>query len=146
MIWLSLQNQLGPEEIKTLEEYINNELQLLFTEMQKHDVKRLIGSSGSFDTIAAMIAAEEHPHLDLSKTTSYKIDLNLFNTLHQRYLNSSIEERLKMKKMEPHRVEMIVLASAFIQFTINKLSLTEVYQCNYALKEGAIYQILNKKI
>ena len=38
-----------------------------------------------------------------------------------------------------------VLASLFIQYTIKKLNLKKVYQCNYALKEGAIYQILNQK-
>ncbi len=134
------------EEIHKLEEYISNELELLFAEIKKHKIVRLVGSSGSFDTIAAMIAVEEHPHLDLTKTTSYKIEKNLFERLHQKYLNSTIEERLKMKKMESHRAEMIVLASSFIKFTIEKLNIQEVFQCNYALKEGAIYQILNNKI
>ncbi len=133
-------------EISKLESYITKELELLFTEIKKHKVDRLIGSSGSFDTIAAMIAAEEHPHLDMTKTTSYKIELDFFEKLHQRYLSSTLEERLKMKKMESHRAEMIVLASIFIKFTIEKLHIKEVFQCNYALKEGAIYQILNKII
>ena len=135
-----------PDEISNLEAYISKELELLFTEIQKHKVDRLIGSSGSFDTIAAMIAVEEHPHLDMTKTTSYKIEMDLFEKLHQKYLSSTLEERLKMKKMESHRAEMIVLASIFIKFTIEKLNIKEVFQCNYALKEGAIYQILNKKI
>ncbi len=134
------------DEISNLEAYISKELELLFTEIKKHKVDRLIGSSGSFDTIAAMIAVEEHPHLDMTKTTSYKIEMDLFEKLHQKYLSSTLEERLKMKKMESHRAEMIVLASIFIKFTIEKLNIKEVFQCNYALKEGAIYQILNKKI
>ncbi len=133
------------EEIKNLENYITNELDLLFAEIKKHKIARLVGSSGSFDTIAAMIAVIEHPHLDLTKTTSYKIEMDLFEKLHQKYLNSTLEERLNMKKMESHRAEMIVLASIFIKFTIEKLNIQEVFQCNYALKEGAIYQILNKK-
>jgi len=134
------------DEIKKLEDYITNELALLFTEIKKHEIKCLVGSSGSFDTIAAMIAVEEHPHLDLTKTTSYKIEMDLFEKLHQKYLASTLEERLNMKKMESHRAEMIVLASQFIKFTIEKLKIKEVFQCNYALKEGAIYQILNNKI
>ncbi len=134
------------EETQKLEDYITDELQLLFAEIKNHKIARLVGSSGSFDTIAAMIAVEEHPHLDLTKTTSYKIEMDLFEKLHQKYLTSTIDERLNMKKMESHRAEMIVLASAFIKFTIEKLNIKEVFQCNYALKEGAIYQILNKKI
>lgn len=133
-------------EINKLEKHVNEELTLLFGEMNKHQVSTLIGSSGSFDTIATMVAAEEHPHLDMSKLTSYKIERKLLDKLHQRYLNSTIEQRLLMNRMDPHRVEMIVLASIFIQYIINKLNLTNLYQCSYALKEGAIYQILNKRL
>ncbi|TLX77612.1 phosphatase [Labilibacter sediminis] len=133
-------------EIEQLETYVTNELNTLFKEMAKHDIVTLVGSSGSFDTIAAMIAAEEHPHLDMGKLTSYPIALDLFYSLHNKYLNSTIEQRMKMKRMDPHRVEMIVLASIFIKFTIEKFNLTHLYQCNYALKEGAIHQILNNKM
>lgn len=133
-------------EVIELEGYVRNKLNILFEEMKMHEISVLIGSSGSFDTIAAMIAAEEHPHLDMSKLTSYPIALNLFNKLHNKYLNSTIEERLNMKRMDPHRVEMIVLASIFIKFIIEKFNLKKLYQCSYALKEGAIYQILNGKL
>ncbi len=133
-------------EIEKLKQYVEEELKLLFNTMKIHEVNTLIGSSGSFDTIAAMIAVDEHPHLDMSKITSYKIGLNLFEKLHQKYLISTLDERMKMKKMDPTRVEMIVLASIFIDFIIKKFNIANVFQCNYALKEGAIYQVLNDKI
>jgi len=129
-------------EIEYLNSYAEQELVLLFEEMKKHQIKTLIGSSGSFDTLAAMIAAEEHPHLDMSKLTNYEIDYNLYLRLHKRYLKSTVNERLKMKKMEPHRVEMMVLTSLFINFVIEKYKFDKIFQCAYALKEGAIYQIL----
>ncbi len=131
------------KEVAHVERLISENLGLLFSELKNHQISTLIGSSGSFDTIAAMIAAEEHPYLDMSKLTSYQISSKHFIRLHQKYINSNIDERLKMKRMDPHRVEMIVLASIFIKFMIEHLALDHFYQCNYALKEGAIYQILN---
>ncbi|MGQ1787034.1 MULTISPECIES: Ppx/GppA phosphatase family protein [unclassified Saccharicrinis] len=133
-------------EVKHVKEIIAENLGLLFDELKKHEICKLIGSSGSFDTIAAMIAAVEHPYLDMSKLTSYQINKEHFEHLHAKYLNSNIQERLKMKRMDPHRVEMIVLATIFIKFMVEHLRLNELYQCNYALKEGAIYQILNHKL
>ncbi len=133
-------------EVKHVEKLITENLTLLFNELKNHNISTLIGSSGSFDTIANMIAAVEHPYLDMSKLTSYKINKAHFEHLHSKYINSSITERLSMKRMDPHRVEMIVLASIFIKFMVEQLQLTEFYQCNYALKEGAIYQILNNKL
>ncbi len=132
-----------PDEIEKTEQYITGQIDLLFEEMSKHKIDTLIGSSGSFDTIAAMIASEEHPHLNIRKVTNYEIDLSLYKKLHQKYLQSTYAERMAMKKMDPSRVDMIVLASLFIQLTIKKFNLTKVYQCAYALKEGAIFQILN---
>jgi len=133
-------------EILFIESYVTKKLEILFEEMKKHEVSTLIGSSGSFDTIATMISAVEHPHLDMSKITSYPIAFNLFNKLHNKYLNSTIDKRMNMKGMDPHRIDMIVLASIFIKLIFDKFKFKELYQCNYALKEGAIYQILNKKL
>ena len=133
-------------EIELTQQMITGKLGLLFDELKKHEITTFIGSSGSFDTIAAMVAAEVHPSLDMSKLTSYAITDNDFEYLHQRYLNSTIEERLNMKRMDPHRVEMIVLASIFIKLILEHLQLNKLYQCNYALKEGAIHQILNNQL
>ncbi|GAF04912.1 Ppx/GppA phosphatase family protein [Saccharicrinis fermentans] len=133
------------EEIKHAEEIIAHKIAPLLQELQHHQISKLIGSSGSFDTMAAMIAAVEHPLLDMSKLTSYQISKPHFENLHRQYLQSSIQQRLKMKRMDPDRVEMIVLASIFIKFMLDHLSLDELFQCSYALKEGAIYQIINNK-
>ncbi len=133
-------------EVEHVKELIEEKLGLLFNELKKHDIETLIGSSGSFDTVAAMVAAIEHPYLDMKKISSYSIKTEHFNSLHLRYLNSTINERLNMKRMDPHRVEMIVLASIFIKYIVDHLNLKQFYQCNFALKEGAIYQILNNKL
>ncbi len=144
--YLNPSDPIKQEEIEKTEQYITNHIELLFEEMNNHEIDTLIGSSGSFDTIAAMIAAEEHPHLDMFKITNYEIDLNLYEKLHQKYLNSTLEERMNMKRMDPTRVDMIVLASVIIQYTIKKFNMSKVYQCAFALKEGAIYQILNHSL
>jgi exopolyphosphatase/guanosine-5'-triphosphate,3'-diphosphate pyrophosphatase len=131
-----------PQEIETIEAYFKQELKLLFDAIKHHKVKTLIGSSGSFDTIAAMIAAQHHPYLDMTKVTSYRIGLEQFNALHAIFIASTIKERSHMPCMDPARIEMIVLASLFISFVIRKCGIKDVWQTSFALKEGAIYQII----
>jgi exopolyphosphatase / guanosine-5'-triphosphate,3'-diphosphate pyrophosphatase len=131
-----------PQEIETIEAYFKQELKLLFDAIKHHKVKILIGSSGSFDTIAAMIAAQYHPHLDMTKVTSYRIGLEQFNVLHAAFIASTVKERSHMPCMDPARIEMIVLASLFINFVIRKCGIKDVWQTSFALKEGAIYQII----
>ncbi|SMO66840.1 exopolyphosphatase / guanosine-5'-triphosphate,3'-diphosphate pyrophosphatase [Saccharicrinis carchari] len=131
------------EQVNTM---ILDSLEPLFYQLKQQPIGALVGSSGSFDIIAAMVAAHVHPHLTMSKLTSYKIMKTDFEALNATFLNTTIEERLKLEAMDVDRVEVIVLASVFIKFMVNHLGLNHFYQCNYALKEGAIYQILNNKL
>ncbi len=134
------------DEIKDIEAYIKDELQLLYTALSKYPTQILIGSSGSFDTISGMIAAIHHPHMDMKKVMTYKIPIELAKKQHSIFLKSTAEERKNMKRMDLHRVEMIVLASIFINFIVEEFKIEEIWQCGFALKEGTIHQILNKQL
>ncbi len=135
-----------PAEVKAIEGYIRAELAPLYEAIHQYPVNMLIGSSGSFDTIAAMIAAVHHPHLDIEQTSNYFIPIASFEELHRKLLASTAEQRLAMKSIDPHRVDMIVLASIFINFVIREMRIAQLQQCNFALKEGVIFQIINNQI
>ncbi len=137
-------NPITNEEINSIEEYLEIELQLLFEAIKGYSIKRLVGSSGSFDTLAAVIAHKYHPHFDALKSTSFNIGVDRFRELHSLFVKSTIEERRVLKGMDMQRLELIVLGSLFINFVVNRLSLTEMYQVSFALKEGAIFQLINQ--
>lgn len=137
---------LTKEEVKKVETHIRTELRPLFTALQQYSIDTLIGASGSFDTVAAMTAAIQHPHLDITQATSYRIQLFYFKELYQKLLKSSYKERLNMNKMAIHRVDTIVIAVIFINFILRELSIEELWQCSFALKEGSIYQIINNQL
>ncbi|TRX72288.1 phosphatase [Carboxylicivirga sp. M1479] len=137
---------ISQKEIREVESYIKTELDLLYKALEKYPTTTLIGSSGSFDTISNMIAAKHHPFLDMKKVTTYHIPLAYAKEMHQKFLSSSIEERRNMQRMDLHRVEMIVLASIFINFIVDEFQIEEIWQCGFALKEGTILQILNNQL
>ncbi|WP_430810660.1 MULTISPECIES: phosphatase [unclassified Carboxylicivirga] len=139
-------NPIKQEEIDAVEQYIKSELTLLYEALSKFPCSTLIGSSGSFDTLAAMLAGVHHPHLDMEKVMTYRILIDSAQALHEQFLRSTTEERLNMKRLDSHRVDMIVLASIFINFIVNEFNIKEIWQCAFALKEGTIYQIVNKQL
>ncbi len=134
------------DEIKNLERYFRKELEMLFETMQQYSVETLIGASGSFDTMAAMIAAEHHPHIDIMLSTTYFIPVEHFFDWNRKLLRSNYKERLSMKKMAIHRVDTIVLAGIFINFILRELKIKEIWQCSFALKEGTIFQIIHDQL
>ncbi|WP_439181656.1 Ppx/GppA phosphatase family protein [Carboxylicivirga taeanensis] len=134
------------QEIETVENYIKEELSLLYKAIAEYPTSTLIGSSGSFDTISSMIAAIHHPHLDMSKVMTYQISMSHAKDMHTRLVTSTAQERKNMERMDLHRVEMIVLASIFINFIVKEFDIKEIWQCGFALKEGTILQLLNNEL
>ena len=135
------------EEIEFISNYLEERLSDLFEEFSKHKINTLVGASGSFETIAAMIRADD-PNFE-SETgvvpESVNIDLTDFENLYQKLINSTLKERKQMKGLESMRLEMIVVATLIVKFILQKLKITHLIQSNFALKEGVVYEILNLK-
>lgn len=134
------------QEIKSIENYIRSELTPLYEALHNYPTSTLIGTSGSFDTIAAIIAANKHPNLNVKLTTSYEITIPNFEELHRKIISSTIEQRRNIKNMDQNRVELIIPGSLFINFIVREMRIDKMSQCNFALKQGAVYQYINNII
>jgi exopolyphosphatase/guanosine-5'-triphosphate,3'-diphosphate pyrophosphatase len=128
------------EELQT---YLKSELKELFIAVAEHKPTVLLGASGSFETITAILRHRKPARYGISHNSAREIFLEDFLELHEILLKSTIEERRVMQGMEPVRVEMIVLASIFICVTLKECGITKIIQSDYALKEGVIAEILN---
>ena len=135
---------LTEEEIAKITSFIIQELQDLFHIIRLNRVNTLVGASGSFETFVLMIKESEVVETEVGKEAIANfIPLDSFNLLHKKLLFSSIAERKKMKGLEPMRTEMIVLASLFVKILFDKHPFETLYQSNFALKEGAVFEIVN---
>lgn len=135
-----------PAEIKAMESYIRSELMPLYEALHNYPTSSLIGTSGSFDTIATIIAGMKHPNLNVKLATSYEIPISNFEELHRKIIASTLAQRKEMKHMDPARVELIIPGSIFINFIIREMRIERLQQCNYALKQGAVYQFINNTL
>ncbi len=129
-------------EIKKIEDHLKNELQPLFTAIRKYKPIKLIGASGSFETFSALLQ-NTYPEKYIKKKNYLEIEPDDYHELHDLLLKSTIKEREKMKGMEPVRIEMIVLATVFVNFVLQKSNIHSIMQSDYALKEGVVAELLN---
>lgn len=132
------------DQTKKVEQYIDSELEPLYEAFEKYQAKKLIGCSGTFDSFRAIIIAKNGgiPE-EVKKSKSYPINLEDYAILHEDLLKSTLEERKKMEGLELVRVEMIVLASIFVNFIIRKFKINSLTQSAFAIKEGMVDKILN---
>jgi exopolyphosphatase/guanosine-5'-triphosphate,3'-diphosphate pyrophosphatase len=124
-------------ELYEIEAFLKDKLSDLIEALKIYSVKTLIGSSGSFSTLRQVILAEEKTEYQ-DEQTHYNIKLEDFNSLHKRFLESTLEERMQMEGMDSARVHLMVIASVFINFLVKESELSVLFQSAYALKEGAL--------
>lgn len=132
-------------DIEILEDFFSEELQPLFSAIEKFPARTLVGSSGSFDSFADMIAHKFYSKKILKGRTSYDFSLDDLLSIHKSIVKSTLPERMQMKGLVRFRADNIVLASIFTQFIIRSSGIEKVKLSKYALKEGVLWAILNNK-
>lgn len=132
------------EEIEAIENHLDEVLAPL-KEVSGDDLPRvLIGSSGSFDTLAQMCAENYRTSRFEEDETSYTFSMHEYMQIAKKMLDSTFEERLNTPGMIPMRADMIVMACIEINYIIKRYGIRLLQQCNYALKEGLYYALENE--
>jgi exopolyphosphatase/guanosine-5'-triphosphate,3'-diphosphate pyrophosphatase len=130
------------EEVEAIGNYLEKELQPLFAAVEKYGVSELIGSSGSFDSLAEMIAWKYYTPEILLDKTEYTFDLADCEALYNIIIASNTAERLKMKGLVAMRVDMIVVSSIIVNFVIRSFHIQKMRLSTYSLKEGVLHELL----
>lgn len=136
-------NPITIPEIKKLEKFLSGILAPLDKAIKQFPVRSLIGSSGSFDTLAEMTGWKFHGKDVLKNVSTLQFNLDEYFKLHEILLKSTISQRMKMKGLVKMRVDLIVLSSICTNLILKKFNLEEMILSKYALKEGALWEIIS---
>lgn len=131
-------------EVERLNEFLDQELEELIEVSKKHSPITLIGSSGSFDTLAAMVLERFHPNSDLSNAVNYDFNMAEYHEIAGLMMTYNYDQRLRTPGMIPMRADLMVLACVLVNYVINKLTLKKLKLSTYSLKEG-VFETLNKE-
>lgn len=131
-------NPITNNEMEGLQNHFKKELQPLFDAVKKFPITELIGSSGSFDSLADMIAARYYTGTISDTETEYTFNLKDISELHEVIVKSTTAERMKMKGLIEMRVDMIVVSSILLDFIIRSFAIQQLRLSTYSLKEGVM--------
>ena len=133
-------------DFEQIRNYLNTQLQPLFEAVKRYPVTELIGSSGSFDSLADMISYRFYTPELLKGKTEYTFNMNDWETIYESIIKSNKAERTQMKGLIEMRIDMIVIASVIIHFIISSFNIHKMRLSTYSLKEGTLSEIMNNKI
>jgi len=130
-------NPITPEEIDQINDWFSSRLESLWQQLNNIQIPSLIGCSGAFDTLTDII-----DQTDPGTKTRIKqeIEMDDFNRIYKILIQSTTAERTEMKGMESIRIEMIVPSVLFIKLVIDRLKIRKIYQTDFALREGVLYE------
>jgi len=131
-------------DIATIEAHLERTLSDLWPQIRTHKPDRIIGSSGSFETLHDVCASRfEHPLL-LPEQTNSRIYLHELSICSKQLLKSSTVERVTIPGMLPMRADTMHLSTLEINFLLNKSGIKTLLLSMYALKEGVLFS-MNKE-
>lgn len=130
------QDPITSTEVKSIEGYLEDALTTLWTALQIFPCDTLVGSSGSFDTLANVIVHQFYDISILKGKTAFDFKLSDYYWLHEYFLKSNLEKRLKTPGMIRMRADMIVISSIFINYILKRQKIISMKLSTYALKEG----------
>lgn len=136
-------NPIKPEEVSSITAYVELELKELFANIAQYSPIDLVGSSGSFDTIKSILQARQ-TRLRPIQRTYFHIGRNELLNLGREMMQLTTAQRLEVKGMDAMRAEYFPLAFILIFCVLHSMPSASVYQCNYALKEGAFFDYFTR--
>ncbi|GAA4319087.1 hypothetical protein GCM10023149_17580 [Mucilaginibacter gynuensis] len=129
--------------IDELNNYLEDKLKDMLTAVAGYEIGQLIGSSGSFETLAEVVEQAKGRHFDLKTTKNYLFENDDLIAATDKLINSSHAERKANKAIIPIRVDMIVVASLITRFVMRKLAIGNVLMSTNSLKEGVLTGMLD---
>lgn len=132
-------------ELEKVRAFLKTEISGLLTELKEFNIKTIVGSSGSFETLGAIIAHENKDTLSSENLNSYRFKSSKFKRLYSRLLKSNRNQRLDIRGMDPLRVDMIVMAGILIDLLVSELKVETMMVSTNALKEGILFRYIDEQ-
>ena len=133
------------EAYNVMKPFLEDALQPLQVALENVKPSILVGSSGSFDTFAAvtnpikeLIEADEHPKATL-------IDMSKFKELSGELMCNTLKDRLALEGMPPDRADNIPYAAAIVRYALSNSNIDTMLRSEYALREGVLNRLSNGK-
>lgn len=131
-----------PDEIEACRQFILNEARGLIQELREFNISLMVGSSGTFDTLATMIAYQSKDIHSIEHMNGYRFDPVQFEAIYKKLISLNKTERSVLPGMDASRVDLIVLGSVLVELLIRELGLRTIALSSYALKEGILYDYI----
>jgi exopolyphosphatase/guanosine-5'-triphosphate,3'-diphosphate pyrophosphatase len=132
------------KELKILEDAYDLRLQGLLETIRNHKIALLVGTSGTMQNIAAMIAADKK--LKTSVTLNeFEYTSTDFFSFYERFIKMDRKKRLEVSGLDPKRVDFIVAGAVLMNRLLRLTGIERIKTSTQAMREGIILRFIKKE-
>lgn len=136
-------DRISEAEVNKMNDFFLDKLLPLTNAVHQYHPKVLIGSSGSFDTLNDISYFKNFGTMAPKSQSGFDYPIAEFWSAFEQIVFANKAERMAIGGMIELRVDMIVVATCLIKYLIQSIGIQSIKISNFALKEGALAQILH---
>lgn len=130
-------------EKKRLYNFFDENLIPLANAVHQYAPVKLVGSSGTFDTLIDMDYQHRTAEWPPKGQTDFALAIEEFYRAYALILSGNHDERMAIPGMIPLRVDMIVVAVCLVDYVLKTHRINKIQVSTHALKEGVLAKLLN---
>lgn len=133
------------EDIQKLEAHYEEQLRDVAEAFAQHRTEVLVGSSGTMENIALMIASRKNKTVDVT-LNEMEFTAEEFQEFYDHFIGLNKAQRRKVSGLDQKRVHFINTGMVLLRFLLNKFGIRKVRISTQALREGIIIRYLKKEM
>jgi exopolyphosphatase/guanosine-5'-triphosphate,3'-diphosphate pyrophosphatase len=129
---------------RSLYNHFEENLIPLANAVHQYAPNKLVGSSGTFDTLIDIDYHHRTNTWPPKTETDFLLPIEEFYRIYELVLSGNHEARMGIPGMIELRVDMIVVAMCLVDYVLKTYGIKQIQVSSYALKEGVIAELLAK--
>ena len=129
---------------KKLYNYFDENLIPLANAIHQYAPEKLVGSSGTFDTLVDIDFKNRTNEWPPKSQTDFDLPIDEFYRIYSLILAGNHDDRMAIPGMIALRADMIVVAVCLIDYVLRSHGIRQIQISSYALKEGVLASMLGR--
>jgi exopolyphosphatase/guanosine-5'-triphosphate,3'-diphosphate pyrophosphatase len=132
----------GNRQVRRLEAHLERTLGPLLTRLRHGGVQRVVGTSGTINTLVAMAVAARGD--DVGRLHGARASAAEMTRLRRALLAADAGERAELPGMDVKRVDLMPAAAVLVEFLVARTGAAELVACGWALREGLLLELAER--
>jgi len=134
-----------PSEIKAMTEFYKKKLEKIAAAVANYNPRVIVGSSGTMQNIASMIAASKGVSTSIT-LNEFEYSTDEFKRFYDLFITFNQKTRKKTTGLDTKRVDFIVPGMVLVNVVLNMFKIKRINTSVQAMREGIILEYIQKDL